>query len=123
MSALHPHTASNDSAADPAHQLEKLVKRMMPCMSRIVGYSVKLPILGTYEQRLSAFCEPIGKLYVMTSLGFAKGVRFRGGLTKLPKLLSHLGYSRIDVRDIQDSIKKLEVLLATHNNTFPKYAV
>ncbi len=123
MSALQLNTADNDSTADPAHQLEKLAKLIMPCMPRIVRYAVKLPILGLNEEKLSAFCESMSTLYVMTSLGFAKKVHFRGGVMKRPKLLSHYGYSLIGVRDTQDSIKKLEILLVTHNNTFPNYAV
>ncbi|HEY8992920.1 MAG TPA: hypothetical protein VIM37_03685 [Candidatus Microsaccharimonas sp.] len=119
MSALQAST--DDNAVDLVSQLQTLIDRIEPLMSRIVDGAIAKSVLDEGGNKLSAFCQPLNQVYVMTSAGLAKLVKLRHSFKKLPQLIPKDKLKAIDLREIREITEELTTLLQKHNRAFPAY--
>lgn len=107
MSALRVN--SGDSAVDPGHQLELLIKEITPHLSHLVTRPIRQRIIGLNDEDLMAICEPLNKVYIMTTLGLAY-IRPLRLFMRTPRLLGHVGLSLIEphyLREINEKLNRL----------------
>lgn len=107
MSALQVN--SGDKTVDPGHQLEMLIGEVAPHLKDLLIRPVYQPIIDLNDKVLMVVCEPINKVYVMTTLGLAYIQPLRL-LRRTPRLLGHVGISLIESRHMAEITKKLSLL-------------
>jgi hypothetical protein len=108
MSALHVSSGNNE--VDPGHQLIELINEVRPHLSHLITRPIQQHVIGTNDEKLMAICEPINRVYTMTTLGLAYVVRPLFVFKAAPRLLGHVGLSLIDSRHFREIVEKLSAL-------------
>jgi hypothetical protein len=121
MSALQ--IGMDNNAVDPGHQLGELVKKVQPHLSHLISRPHQEPIIGLYDEVLMAICEPLDKVYVMTTKGLAYVVHPLLVFTTKPRLMSHTSISLIEEKPRTRIITALQDLLNQQIRLFGESSV